>query len=61
MKFFDLIKVYICLGGGGSGCVFFWCEKFIEYGGFDGGDGGNGGLVWVEVVESLNMFIDFCY
>lgn len=61
MKFLDFVKVYICLGSGGNGCVFFWCEKYVEYGGFDGGDGGCGGDVIVEVVEGLNILIDFCY
>ncbi|MGP9790149.1 GTPase ObgE [Roseinatronobacter sp. NSM] len=59
MKFLDLAKVHIRSGGGGSGCVSFRREKFIEYGGPDGGDGGRGGDVWVEVVDSLNTLIDF--
>ena len=45
MKFLDLAKVYIRSGGGGAGAVSFRREKFIEYGGPDGGDGGNGGDV----------------
>ena len=61
MKFLDLTKVYIRSGGGGSGCVSFRREKFIEYGGPDGGDGGNGGSVYAEAVESLNTLIDFRY
>ncbi|WP_128254118.1 GTPase ObgE [Falsirhodobacter deserti] len=61
MKFLDLCKVYIRSGGGGSGCVSFRREKFIEFGGPDGGDGGNGGSVWVEAVEGLNTLIDFRY
>jgi GTP-binding protein len=61
MKFLDLTKVYIRSGGGGSGCVSFRREKFIEYGGPDGGDGGNGGSVWAEAVDSLNTLIDFRY
>ncbi|MFV0490343.1 MAG: GTPase ObgE [Pseudorhodobacter sp.] len=61
MKFLDLAKVYIRSGGGGTGCVSFRREKFIEYGGPDGGDGGNGGSVWVEAVEGLNTLIDFRY
>ncbi|WP_370232015.1 GTPase ObgE, partial [Cognatishimia sp.] len=48
-------------GGGGSGCVSFRREKFIEYGGPDGGDGGNGGSVYAEAVDSLNTLIDFRY
>ena len=59
MKFLDLAKVYIRSGGGGAGCVSFRREKFIEYGGPDGGDGGRGGDVWAEAVEGLNTLIDF--
>ncbi|MGL6210928.1 MAG: GTPase ObgE [Paracoccaceae bacterium] len=61
MKFLDLCKVYIRSGGGGSGCVSFRREKFVEFGGPDGGDGGNGGSVWAEAVEGLNTLIDFRY
>ncbi|MGR3756470.1 MAG: GTPase ObgE [Tranquillimonas sp.] len=61
MKFLDLAKVYIRSGGGGSGCVSFRREKFVEYGGPDGGDGGRGGDVWAEAVEGLNTLIDFRY
>ncbi|SFR17505.1 GTPase ObgE [Poseidonocella sedimentorum] len=61
MKFLDLAKVYIRSGGGGGGAVSFRREKFIEYGGPDGGDGGSGGSVWVEAVEGLNTLIDFRY
>ncbi|WP_417727499.1 GTPase ObgE [Roseovarius sp.] len=61
MKFLDLAKVYIRSGGGGAGCVSFRREKFIEYGGPDGGDGGNGGSVWAEAVDGLNTLIDFRY
>jgi len=61
MKFLDLAKVHIRSGGGGSGCVSFRREKFIEFGGPDGGDGGNGGSVWAEAVEGLNTLIDFRY
>ena len=61
MKFLDLCKVYIRSGNGGAGCVSFRREKFIEYGGPDGGDGGRGGDVWIEAVEGLNTLIDFRY
>ena len=61
MKFLDLAKVYIRSGAGGGGCVSFRREKYIEYGGPDGGDGGRGGSVWVEAVEGLNTLIDFRY
>ncbi|MGR3617027.1 MAG: GTPase ObgE [Paracoccaceae bacterium] len=61
MKFLDLAKVYIRSGSGGGGCVSFRREKYIEYGGPDGGDGGRGGYVWAEVVDGLNTLIDFRY
>ncbi|WP_420398181.1 GTPase ObgE [Nioella sp.] len=61
MKFLDLAKVYIRSGAGGNGCVSFRREKFIEYGGPDGGDGGRGGDVVVETVDGLNTLIDFRY
>ncbi|MEM1352805.1 MAG: GTPase ObgE [Pseudomonadota bacterium] len=61
MKFLDLCKVYIRSGAGGGGCVSFRREKYIEYGGPDGGDGGKGGSVWAEAVDGLNTLIDFRY
>jgi GTP-binding protein len=61
MKFLDLAKVYVRSGGGGAGCASFRREKFIEFGGPDGGDGGNGGSVWAEAVEGLNTLIDYRY
>jgi GTP-binding protein len=61
MKFLDLAKVYIRSGGGGAGCVSFRRDKFVEFGGPDGGDGGDGGSVWAEAVEGLNTLIDFRY
>jgi GTPase len=61
MKFLDLAKVYIRSGGGGAGCVSFRREKYVEFGGPDGGDGGVGGSVWAEAVEGLNTLIDFRY
>lgn len=61
MKFLDLARVTIRSGGGGSGCVSFRREKYIEYGGPDGGDGGRGGDVWAEAVDGLNTLIDFRY
>ena len=61
MKFLDQAKVYISSGHGGAGCVGFRREKFIEFGGPDGGDGGRGGDVWVEAVPNLNTLIDFRY
>lgn len=61
MKFLDLTKVYIRSGSGGNGCISFRREKYIEYGGPDGGDGGSGGSVWAEAVDGLNTLIDFRY
>ena len=61
MKFLDLCKVYIRSGSGGGGCISFRREKFIEFGGPNGGDGGNGGDVWVQAVDGLNTLIDFRY
>jgi len=59
MKFLDQAKVYIASGAGGNGCVSFRREKFIEFGGPNGGDGGRGGDVWAEAVENLNTLIDY--
>lgn len=61
MKFLDLAKVTIRSGGGGKGAASFRREKFIEYGGPDGGDGGRGGDVVAQAVEGLNTLIDFRY
>jgi GTPase len=61
MKFLDQAKVYIRSGDGGAGSVSFRREKFIEFGGPDGGDGGRGGDVIVTAVEGLNTLIDFRY
>ena len=61
MKFLDLCKVYIRSGAGGNGCISFRREKFVEYGGPDGGDGGGGGTVYAEAVDGLNTLIDFRY
>ncbi len=61
MKFLDQVKVYIKSGQGGDGCVSFRREKYIEFGGPDGGDGGKGGDVIVECVDGLNTLIDFRY
>ncbi len=61
MKFLDQAKVYIRSGDGGAGAVSFRREKFIEFGGPDGGDGGRGGDVWLEAVDGLNTLIDYRY
>jgi GTP-binding protein len=61
MKFLDQAKVYVRSGDGGAGSVSFRREKFIEFGGPDGGDGGKGGDVWAEAVDGLNTLIDYRY
>jgi GTP-binding protein len=61
MKFLDEAKVYIRSGAGGNGCVSFRREKFIEFGGPNGGDGGKGGDVVVVAVDGLNTLIDYRY
>src|SRR3954463_5264869 len=61
MKFRDQAKIYIRSGDGGAGAVSFRREKFIEFGGPNGGDGGRGGDVWVEGVDGLNTLIDYRY
>ncbi|MFD0916538.1 GTPase ObgE [Pseudahrensia aquimaris] len=59
MKFLDQAKIYIKSGAGGAGSVSFHREKYVEYGGPDGGDGGRGGHVWVEAITNLNTLIDY--
>lgn len=61
MKFLDQAKVYIRSGDGGAGCVSFRREKYVEFGGPDGGDGGRGGDVIAECVDGLNTLIDYRY
>jgi GTP-binding protein len=61
MKFLDQAKIYLRSGDGGAGAVAFRREKFIEFGGPDGGDGGRGGDVIAECVDGLNTLIDFRY
>jgi GTP-binding protein len=61
MKFLDQAKIYIKAGNGGSGSASFRREKFIEYGGPDGGDGGDGGSIIIECDRNLNTLIDFRY
>jgi len=61
MKFLDQAKIYIRSGDGGNGCVAFRREKFIEFGGPNGGDGGRGGEVIAEAVDGLNTLIDYRY
>ena len=61
MKFLDQAKIYIRSGDGGAGCVSFRREKYVEFGGPDGGDGGTGGDIVVEAVNGLNTLIDYRY
>jgi len=61
MKFLDEAKIYIRSGDGGNGCVSFRREKFIEFGGPNGGDGGKGGDVIAQAVDGLNTLIDYRY
>ncbi|MEX0860701.1 MAG: GTPase ObgE [Cucumibacter sp.] len=61
MRFLDQARIYLKSGDGGNGCVSFRREKFIEFGGPDGGDGGRGGDVWVEAVDGLNTLVDYRY
>jgi len=61
MKFLDQAKIYVRSGNGGAGCVSFRREKYIEFGGPDGGNGGRGGDVIFECVEGLNTLIDYRY
>jgi GTP-binding protein len=61
MKFLDQAKIYIRSGNGGGGAVSFRREKFIPFGGPDGGDGGKGGDVWIEAADGINTLIDYRY
>ncbi len=61
MKFLDQAKVFVKSGDGGAGAVSFRREKYVEYGGPNGGNGGRGGDVWVEAVDGLNTLIDYRY
>src|SRR6476646_3361414 len=61
MQFLDQARVYVRSGDGGNGCVSFRREKFIEFGGPDGGDGGKGGDVVLECVANLNTLLDYRY
>ena len=61
MKFLDEAKVYVQSGDGGNGCMSFRREKYIEFGGPNGGDGGRGGDVVIECADGLNTLIDFRY
>ena len=59
MKFLDQAKIFVKSGNGGAGCVSFRREKYLAFGGPNGGDGGSGGDVWVTAIHSLNTLIDY--
>ena len=59
MKFVDEAVIQVHAGNGGNGCVSFRREKFIPFGGPDGGDGGSGGSVWLVADEGINTLVDF--
>ncbi|WCL53880.1 GTPase ObgE [Gimibacter soli] len=61
MKFVDQARIFVKSGDGGNGCVAFRREKFIEYGGPNGGDGGKGGNIILEAVDGLNTLVDYRY
>ena len=61
MKFLDQVKIFVKAGNGGSGSPSFRREKFIEFGGPDGGDGGKGGSITLKSERNLNTLIDFRY
>ncbi|MDR2075005.1 MAG: GTPase ObgE [Holosporales bacterium] len=61
MKFLDEAKIYIKAGDGGNGCLSFRREKFIEFGGPDGGNGGKGGSIYAVGVKNVNTLIDYRY
>ncbi|MBI1847772.1 MAG: GTPase ObgE, partial [Candidatus Rokubacteria bacterium] len=59
--FVDEIDIFVKGGDGGAGCISFRREKYVPYGGPDGGDGGNGGSVWLEADPSLTTLLDYHY
>ncbi len=61
MKFLDQAKIYVKAGDGGNGLASFRREKFVEFGGPNGGDGGSGGSIILKAVNGLNTLIDFRY
>jgi GTP-binding protein len=61
MKFLDQAKIYVKAGDGGNGLASFRREKFVEFGGPNGGDGGAGGSIILKAVNGLNTLIDFRY
>jgi len=61
MKFLDQAKIFVKSGNGGAGCISFRREKYIAFGGPNGGDGGKGGDVWAVATRDLNTLIDYRY
>ncbi len=61
MKFVDEVSIVVKAGDGGNGCMSFRREKFIEFGGPNGGDGGDGGSVYMEADVNLNTLMDYRY
>ena len=61
MKFLDQVKIFIKAGDGGSGSASMRREKFVEYGGPDGGNGGSGGSIIIKAERNLNTLIDYRY
>jgi len=61
MRFLDEAKIHLKAGNGGNGCVSFRREKFIPFGGPNGGDGGNGGSIIIEATSNINTLIDYRY
>lgn len=61
MKFLDQAKIFVKSGNGGAGCVSFRRERYIAFGGPNGGDGGRGGHIWIEADNALNTLIDYRY
>src|SRR5260370_33264715 len=59
--FYDHTKIYVKAGNGGDGSIHFRREKFVPFGGPDGGDGGRGGSVYIEATSNLNKLIDYRY
>lgn len=59
MKFIDEVKITVISGNGGNGCASFRREKYIPFGGPDGGDGGDGGSVFFEADEGMNTLVNF--
>ena len=61
MKFVDEVSIHVQAGDGGNGCMSFRREKFVPFGGPDGGDGGDGGSIFLEADSNLNTLVDYRY